>query len=291
MASETKIQELRELARRLDSKADVQESTVHDADLGCRVSVSGPNLEPLEVRSSGRTRARQTVKASLVEQLGERGLLRCPEADIPDFGGYDNNQQAYKELSSVLDGESREEEIQKVITRHPGVWQFLTATKPQVIPKMPLGGAHVTDFVVFGALPWSQTQRPCATFVEIERADVSLFNAKGDPSAALTHGQRQLRNWRQWIKDNKQQVRDYLVNRTWLSWERHWSEGQPGSAPAYGFDDRYLLVIGRRTAMTPEHRWQLHQICEDFPRTITYDMLLDALCPEAVDRMAWIYGD
>lgn len=292
MSDDVERRELQELAQRIEPGAQVVEKTVEEGTASVwRLMVEAPNIARLEVRSPDRARARRVIRTALVEQLGERGLLRPNEVDSPDFADeLADNQRAYTELATVLDAAGKEEEIQKVLARNPEAWKFLTSTRPQVIPKMPLG-EHVTDFVVFGAMPWSQSQRPVATFIEIERADVPLFTANGDPSYQLTHAQRQVRNWKQWISDNKQQVRDYLVNRTYLSWDRSSTEGQPGGAPAYGFDDRYLLVIGRRTGMTPAQRWQLHQICEEFPKTITYDMLLDALCPEAPHRPPWVFDD
>lgn len=290
---EPDIEELRELARRLHPAAQVLEQAIDDHGTPAwSLAIHVHGIDSLEVRGADRRRARRSVMAALVELLGEQGLLRSPEVDAPNFSDEPVIKEgAYVELASVLDAATTEQQIQECLERHPEVWTFLTSTKPQVIPKMPLGHDFVTDFVVFGAAPWSQMQRPTATFIELERADAALFTAKGDPTAALTHGQRQLRNWRQWIRDSKQQVRDYMLDKTYLDWERHRFEGQPAGLPAFGFDDHYLLVIGRRSSMSPAQRWQLHQICEEFPKIITYDMLLDALCPEAPYRLPWVYND
>lgn len=294
MTEEVDLDELRSLAVRLDPAAEVEEQlSESDANPSWMLRIDIQGAEPVEVRSRDRSRARRTIKTTLIELLGERGLLREPDLDRIDFSDpHADNRSAYSDLVSVLETAHAEEDIQKCIERHPEIWRYLlTSTKPQVIPKMPLGHNFVTDFVVFGAAPWSQSQRPTATFIEIERADAPLFNAKGDPSAALTHGQRQLRNWRQWIRDNKQQVRDYMLDKTYLSWERHGYEGQPAGMPSFGFEDHYLLIIGRRATLSPPQRWQLHQICEEFPKTITYDVLLEMLCPEAPYRLPWLQYD
>ncbi len=281
------LDELKELSKRLDAKSTLREDEVKvKSRTGWSVTVEAPSIEHLNVRSTDRRRARLTLKSALIEQLGERGLLRPSELDDVQYGYGDaatHNQEVFEDLSGILEQGRAEEELQKCLGRHPDIWRFLVGTRPQVVDKMPLGQAFVTDFVVFGAVLWGQSETPTATFVEIERADAKLFTAKGDPTRELTHGLRQLRNWRQWIADHKQQVREHLLEKTHLSWERHGYEGRSAGVPAYGFADEYLLVIGRRGSMTPAQRWQLQQLSAELPKTniVTYDLLLDVVCPEA----------
>ncbi len=290
------LEELEHLAKRLDPDASIVE---HETDTPPApkwvVTVDARTLEPVEIRCASRSHARRTLKSSLLELLGERGMLRAPEVNrenwdqsVPGM----QNEKAHAELLDVLASGRVEEDLQKCLERHPDIWRFLVATKPQVVNKMPLGHDMVTDFVVFGAAPWSQSQMPTATFVEIERADAKMFTAKGDAARELTHGLGQLRDWKRWIGDHKQEVREYLLEHTALSWERHGFEGEYGMPP-FGFEDRYLLVIGRRASMTSAQRFQLHKLCEDTPKTtiVTFDMLLDVVCPEAPYFPPWMWDD
>jgi hypothetical protein len=187
-----------------------------------------------------------------------------------------------RKLQSVLDADQREEEIQVLIEQHPQLWRFVTANKPFVRPKMKLGEKFITDFIVLGSAHWSQTQMRTATFIELERGGCRLFNKKGDPSAELTHGIRQLRDWKQWVTDNRTYVRDMFVEHGWLEWARSEWEGEAG-LPPFGFVARYLLVIGRRAEMSPDDRLRLQGMNEDSKdiTIVTYDVLLDGLLPEA----------
>ena len=47
--------------------------------------------------------------------------------------------------------------------------------------------------------------------IEIERPDFPLFTRHGDPTAKLTHAQRQVEDWLDWISDNKDYAQRHIL--------------------------------------------------------------------------------
>jgi hypothetical protein len=197
--------------------------------------------------------------------------------------------EVLRELVAVLDADESEESIQKCVESHPELWRFVTANKPIVIPKMKLGERFVTDFMVFGSRHWCQSQTLAANFVELERAGARIFNRNGDPSATLTHAMRQVQDWKQWVSEHKQEVRDRLVEKTLMRSERSPFEGTLAGHPVFGFYDYYVIVIGRRHTMTIDERVRLQRMNEDTRgvKIVTYDMLIDCVSPEAPFAPWW----
>lgn len=82
-------------------------------------------------------------------------------------------------------------------------------------------GHHVPDFMWFAVD--SGTLYP--VFIEIETPGKRWFNAKGDPSADLTHAIRQLSDWQAWVKNptNALLLRDRfrIPNDLWRTRDLH----------------------------------------------------------------------
>lgn len=287
------LEEVREVARRVDPTAEVLERTTDiSGQTGWVLKVQGSDLPFIEVRCLDRSRGRRLIVTSLVEVLGERGLLSREAfsalpgySAVPEYLSYrealERDARILGDLRTVLAANESEESIQKCIERYPRIWRFISQTNPQIVPKMKLGEVYVTDFLIFGSALYSQTQMPTATFVEIERPGYRLFTRSGDESAELRHGLRQLRDWKYWVSEHKQYLRDRLVERIGLDWKR-WGHEGPCGVPPYGFSEQYLLVIGRREAMSAEERLRLQRLNEESwdYKIVTFDMLCDALLPE-----------
>lgn len=303
MHDDHSVAELLRLARILDTSAELREEPVvlgpeADGANGWRLAVYSPTIPILEVRCLDVQRGRRLIRTSLVELLSDRGMLGQqlwldtwgdepePESN-PEYTRYrearERDAATLAHVQAVFDADDSEEASQKCIEQRPHLWRFVTANNPFVLPKLRLGEKYVTDFMILGSAHWSQSQMRTATFVELERPGHRLFNKKGDPTAELTHGMRQLGDWKQWITDNRTHVRDMFVEHGWLDWERSTLEGGGAAGlPPFGFVDQYLLVIGRRHTMSAEERLRLQRMNEDSGfKIITYDVFLDSLLPES----------
>ncbi len=84
----------------------------------------------------------------------------------------------------------KEEVVQVFLTENP---ILLEQRAIRVLPKYKLGAEYVTDFVI--VLPNEQY-----VLVEIEAPKCRLFTQKGDPAKELTHAQRQVEDWRHWVR-------------------------------------------------------------------------------------------
>src|SRR5262249_20795957 len=92
-----------------------------------------------------------------------------------------------------------------------------------------------------------------------------IFSRSGDPARPLTHGLRQLQNWRIWFREN----RDYVI--------RHWPF--KGAVHRLGLTEpETVLVISRRTNITDKNRFLYYQIGLDARvQVMTFDRLTNHL--------------
>lgn len=115
-----------------------------------------------------------------------------------------------EEFIGLLDKNSKEEAIQAFLETHSYFFNGpldLYGLSP-LYSKIELGSDYVTDFAWFDihslGCEWN--------LVEIEPPEEPLFNAKGDPSARLTHAITQVRDWQYWIHQNNDFARKLLPN-------------------------------------------------------------------------------
>jgi hypothetical protein len=155
-------------------------------------------------------------------------------------------QTMIKGFSALVESDPREGDIQCYLTEN---WMLLAPTAVKVIPKVKLGSEYEVDFVV--GLADQQY-----ILVEIERPEHKLFTQRGDPSAELSHAQRQVEDWRQWIHENIAYARTIM----------------PGINEPHCW-----VIIGRRSHMVERdekalarRNAELHHIT-----ILTYDDLLD----------------
>lgn len=97
---------------------------------------------------------------------------------------------AIAELSTALEAaEANEADLQQCLTRHP----ILFGTEySRLVPEFRLGGDYRMDFALVRS-------SGLADLVEIEASTHSVFNRRGDPSAALVHAEQQVLNWLGWL--------------------------------------------------------------------------------------------
>ena len=179
-----------------------------------------------------------------------------------------------------------EEEIHQFLENHP---LFLDVLKYDgfLKSKFRLADAYIPDFVTVAAQRMSQRIEPVVTFIEIERANGSLFTKAGDPSSFLTHAVRQVQDWKRWVSENRTYLHTHLQKVILEEFERDQEEESDHSRRyhrermtvgiTHGFKDRYLVVAGRRQSMTVAERIRLTQMNDDLQdvRIITYDALIE----------------
>ena len=100
-------------------------------------------------------------------------------------------------LEALLDEDPTEERLHQFLVQSP---QLLSPTNVRLMTKPPFGRDFVADFAI---------EDPVAfwTLVEIERSTHKLFTKAGDPTSALTHATRQVRDWREWVRENRAYAR------------------------------------------------------------------------------------
>jgi len=150
---------------------------------------------------------------------------------------------------------STEHDIQAFLKQHP---ILLMPDYLKCLPHPQFGSEYVPDFILVGG---SNSGEYCL-LVEIEDSSHKLFNKNGDPSAALKHAEKQIRDWRAWLRDNAGYAqRSLSVNNL------------HSNSPAQ-------IIIGRRsTVINNNHLNQLQAINADYHgETIikTYDDLIDS---------------
>ncbi|MFX1736897.1 DUF4263 domain-containing protein [Paraburkholderia sp. A1RI_3L] len=166
-------------------------------------------------------------------------------------------------LRGMLDSAKREEHVQQFLQDNPKfLIQHLGGGHGRwIIPKQRLGSEHVTDFMIGEAdsmgFRW--------TAVELESPLSKMFTKAGDPSAALNHAIRQIRDWRIWLSLNQ----NYAA--------RLRSEAGLGltdiDAEVPG-----LILMGRRATEMADTRRMRRQISREANIEIhTFDFLIDAL--------------
>ena len=114
-------------------------------------------------------------------------------------------KQDIDELVSSIENSDKEEDVQQFLQSHPTILtHYLGGGHGRYcIPKRSLGGMFIPDFLLADlsslGLNWYA--------VELENPKARMFNKNGDPSHSLNHAIRQIRDWRDWLKNNLDEAR------------------------------------------------------------------------------------
>lgn len=166
----------------------------------------------------------------------------------------DPNVPARRAFKAILDELVRllngpEEPAHQFLKQHP---EIISPTHTAAWSKLPLGN-RVTDFVF---------REPSNDYVlvEIESPLRDLFRKDGQQRQELTHAFNQIIDWRIFIENNLQRVREDI--------------GLLGISS----NPRSLIVIGRSAALTEEDRRKLATLQGQIPRLriLTYDELIQS---------------
>jgi len=162
-----------------------------------------------------------------------------------------------REFSALLDNRGVDEEkIHQYLVSTPIFLPLRWPYQNKVFSKLALGSEYVTDF----AFARKTTLGLQWYFVEIEHPNDRLFTKKGNPSAKLTHGIRQLRDWEMWFRRN-------------LGYAQH-SLPFSGCRLRTVADPELVLVIGRRSGISAKDLLRLEALSRDNLEIMTYDRLL-----------------
>ena len=114
-------------------------------------------------------------------------------------------KQDIDELVSIIENSDKEEDVQQFLQSHPTLLtRYLGGGHGKYcIPKRSLGGMFIPDFLLADlcsiGLSWYA--------VELENPKARMFNKNGDPSYSLSHAMRQIRDWKDWLKNNLDEAR------------------------------------------------------------------------------------
>ena len=150
-----------------------------------------------------------------------------------------------REFAELLNG--KEEPIHQFLKSHP---EIICPTADRIWSKLAFGD-HISDFV-------AREPHYDYELIEIEAPFRELFRNDGQQRQELTHAIDQIRDWVQFIEDNRTHVEKVL--------------GLEGISTS----PRKLVVIGRSGSLTPENRRKLITLQNDHARLriLTYDDLL-----------------
>jgi Shedu protein SduA, C-terminal len=173
-------------------------------------------------------------------------------------------------FEKLLDTAEREEELQKFFEENPFILADQLPHCHHVIPKFRLGGQFVTDFL----LPEMTSGGTVWVLVELEPAQAQLVTAQGQLADRVRVGVQQLKDWRDWLRDNK----DMAI--------------RPRSKNGLGLDRIDGIwswaVVGRRSQVTERFNQLRAQVRNDSSiEILTYDRLLEWFKKRAQVFEAW----
>ena len=149
-----------------------------------------------------------------------------------------------------------------------------------------LGDQLVPDLVLVGDPSTPNSVRPCVVLVELESPQGSLFTKSGDPTAALTHAMRQVRDWRIWIKRNRdyfdRRLCDRIIGRLQSQiaaddeHAQHWLRRYQERLYRHGVNESFSVILGRRQNLSDHQAHILEEMIQEHQVSVfTYDALAD----------------
>lgn len=193
-----------------------------------------------------------------------------------------------KEILRILDSTSGERAIHSFLKKHPILVRnaFSRAWNANVcVPEFPLGNDWRADFLLLSANSgfWY------ATFIELESPKFRLYLKDGTPSKILRVAQRQINDWKDWVRVNEAYLRQRfsIILRdagaaAQCSAGKHRSGETEILDPNTVISYEFHIVIGRRNSLSADEqkRRARESVFWGGPEIATYDRL--------VDRARWL---
>jgi hypothetical protein len=187
-----------------------------------------------------------------------------------------------RELVRALDNASDERSIHAFLKKHPYLvgMAFHSNSHPcGVVSEFKLGAEFRCDFLVLSCCSawWA------ADFVELKPPNARLYLRDGTPSKSLRIANREIRDWKQWSRENEPYLRSRLSD-FFESIDLCASGASqiPDAAteirdPRCALTTRFHIVIGRRNLLSPhEQRARIQDSLDSGVGIATYDRLVDA---------------
>lgn len=187
-----------------------------------------------------------------------------------------------RELVRVLDNASDERSVHAFLKKHPYLvgMAFHSNSHPSgVVSEFELGAEFRCDFLVLSCCSawWS------ADFVELKPPNSRLYLKDGTQSKSLRTACREIRDWKQWSRENEGNLRSRLSD----LFERiglcaSGASSFPDAAteirdPRCMLTTHFHVVIGRRQLLSSaEQRARIEESLDGNMSIATYDRLIDA---------------
>lgn len=187
---------------------------------------------------------------------------RYPKNHIDIFSLPKNFAQIEADYKKILDEAQDEAPLQKYFTEHPYlVCSVLCETSfghhsAFIFPSFKLAEKYVPDFLLCG----TSSAGYGWVFIELQSPACKILLANGQPAEHAREGLHQIREWKEWLRSNK----DYAISKSGLDMEA-----------LHEARTLYCLIIGRRDEFGErENRWRdSEQANQKDLRIMTYDRL------------------
>lgn len=189
----------------------------------------------------------------------------------------------HDKLKAVLEAKSGERDVHALLKKHPELLQSEVTGFGfcyESIPEFQLGAELRADFLFLrpDSPGWT------VSLIELESPTAQLYTRRGMPTRALLVAQRQIQDWRDWIRQNESYFRARLARIIENAPEEKKLEMRTHFDPTPRHDIErmrctllvdYVIVIGRSTSFSKgdQARYSLDAY-DDRAKIMTYDRLL-----------------
>lgn len=175
-----------------------------------------------------------------------------------------------EQFEKALANSQREEDMQTFFTENPFILAEQLPHCHHVIPKFSFGGKYISDFL----LPEMASSGTTWVLVELEPVNAKLVTASGQLADRLRGGIQQVKDWRDWLLDNRDQAL------------------RPRRQNGLGFENiediRGWVIVGRRSEVSARFNQLRNQVQRDSKIDVmTYDRLLEWFKKRAEHWEAW----
>lgn len=150
-------------------------------------------------------------------------------------------------LDLLANKNAKEQEYHSFLKQHAGFFFHSSWDNEEIIvSELVLGSEYRADFMIAAS---RRSYGFVYTLIEIEVPHEPAFTKNGQPRARLTHALQQIRDWKSWIENNRDQAnRIFPSKRNKVTGLQHFE---------------YIVVIGRRTDETSDFDDKRNQLAKE----------------------------